>query len=103
MNPPAPVTTTLRRRAEVIIMFPPMTHVSRSMRRPCVQSMLGGSCPPDDRGDRARQDGAVQHERPMVDVVQIELDPLIEAESAATTDLPEPGQTRADAESAHVR
>src|SRR5207247_1894222 len=51
-----------------------------------------------DRGDRLEQDLEVQAQRPALDVVEVQLQPLRERELAPSGDLPQAGETRLHAE-----
>src|SRR5215208_7503504 len=59
------------------------------------------SRPLQDGRDRARQDLQVERERPRVDVLQVERDPIVEPELAPPADLPRARHPRRDAEAAH--
>src|ERR1017187_4668105 len=57
------------------------------------QRLAGAEAGQDD-GDGASEDFQVEPEGPVVDVLEVELHPLIEADLVAATDLPDAGQTR---------
>src|SRR5437867_688581 len=54
----------------------------------------------ENRRHRAGQDLQVEAERPVLDVVDVEHDPFVEAELAATADLPQAGDAGYDLEAA---
>src|ERR1039458_1026454 len=64
-------------------------------------SSAGAEAGQDD-GDGAGEDFQVEPERPVVDVLEIELHPLVEADLVASADLPDTGQTRFHGEAAAV-
>src|SRR5947207_15592557 len=53
-------------------------------------------------GDRAKQDRGVKFQRPLIDVVQIELHPLFERQVAAAGYLPQTSEARLDAETSFL-
>src|SRR5215475_3548394 len=50
----------------------------------------------DHRRDRPQQDRDVQPDRPVLQVVEVEPDEIVEAEIRAAGNLPEPGHARKD-------
>src|ERR1019366_7284286 len=61
-----------------------------------------GACALNDGGNGFGQDFDIEAERPLVDVLHIQLHPLVEVDGAAPVDLPQAGDARADAEAAAV-
>src|SRR5689334_16176670 len=86
MKPPAPVTRTLR--------------LISAMRSSGV-SLLSSACRSEHCRNGLGDDLQVEPERPLVDVLHIQFHPAVEAQLAATTDLPEAGHTRPHAEAAY--
>src|SRR5688500_3191536 len=90
MNPPAPVTSALR-----------FVFVMRSSGEVVRLAVLRCSCRPEHGGNGSGDDLQVEPQRPLVDVLHVELYPSFEAQITATTDLPESRQPGPDAETAH--
>src|ERR671920_1446383 len=61
----------------------------------------GGTPAGQDHGDRSRQNPEIQIERPAIDVLQVESDPLVERELTAPTHLPQACDAGEDAEPSH--
>src|SRR5271155_2716695 len=57
-----------------------------------------GSRTPQDRRNRLDQYFQIKPQKPLVDVLQIQLHPLLERNSASSADLPQTGDTGTDAE-----
>src|SRR6188474_2285837 len=93
MKPPAPVTSTLV-FCTAVPLFAKRTFISPTSTRPG---------PAHHSGHRSAQDGEVLRQRPAVDVLEVERDPVAERQRAATADLPQTGQAGTDAESPHIR
>src|SRR5437870_2425472 len=55
---------------------------------------LAGASRHYDGGDGANQNRSIEAQRPVIDVIQIQLHPLLERKVAASGDLPQTGQPR---------
>src|SRR5215218_5217447 len=77
----------------------PSAGASDSM--PISSGGLDSPGPAEDDRDRAGEDLEVETQRPLVDVLQVERDPVVEAELASAAHLPEAGHPGRGAEPAH--
>src|SRR5262245_5591118 len=62
------------------------------------RSVLARASAAENGGNGLEQDLEVQSQRPVVDVLQVQLPPLLEVDGVAPRDLPEAGEARPDAE-----
>src|SRR5690242_1575970 len=96
MKPPAPVTST-RSRCAIIV---PLGREEGTWTRRTLER-LARAVAAQYGWQGSGEDAQVQPERPIVDVLQVQTDPVVEPEIAAAADLPQAGQARRDAEAAH--
>src|SRR6188472_3670072 len=101
MKPPAPVTST-RRGVDVpaIRCAPSLVMVKCVAAENRHGSSRTGAA--EHSRHRMRQNQQIQRERPLIDVVEVHLDPIVESNCAATVDLPETGHTGPHTEAPQV-